>query len=168
MGFAVVDISMRGTGCSGGAFNFFEPLQNLDGYDVIETIARQPWVKNHKVGMMGISYGGISQLFTARAAAAVPRRDLAAVGHRRDRDDALSGRHPQHRLRGRVGQGAPGTRRSPPASRARQPYAEDQIKAGDTTCAANQVLHGEAQDLLAKITAERALHAVGRRHRSTR
>src|SRR5213079_3647652 len=57
---------MRGTGCSGGAFDFFEPLQRLDGYDVIETIARQPWVKDHTVGMMGISYGGISQLFTAQ------------------------------------------------------------------------------------------------------
>ena len=65
MGFAVVDVNMRGTGCSGGAFDFFEPLQGLDGYDVIETIARQPWVANGKVGMMGISYGGISQLFTA-------------------------------------------------------------------------------------------------------
>src|SRR5947209_7259798 len=38
MGFTVVDVNMRGTGCSGGAFDFFEPLQNLDGYDVIETI----------------------------------------------------------------------------------------------------------------------------------
>src|SRR3712207_9085316 len=56
---------MRGTGCSGGAYNFFEPLQNLDGYDVVEIVARQPWVKGGKVGMMGISYGGISQLFTA-------------------------------------------------------------------------------------------------------
>ena len=56
---------MRGTGCSGGAFDFFEPLQSLDGYDVIETVARQPWVLHNKVGMMGISYGGISQLFTA-------------------------------------------------------------------------------------------------------
>src|SRR5919106_209837 len=66
MGFTVVDVNMRGTGCSGGAFDFFEPLQGLDGYDVIETIARQSWVKNHKVGMLGISYGGISQLFTAK------------------------------------------------------------------------------------------------------
>src|ERR671935_116812 len=66
MGFAVVDVNMRGTGCSGGAFDFFEPLQNLDGYDVIETIARQPWALHNKVGMMGISYGGISQLFTAQ------------------------------------------------------------------------------------------------------
>src|SRR5215210_2622082 len=29
MGFTVVDVNMRGTGCSGGAFDFFEPLQNL-------------------------------------------------------------------------------------------------------------------------------------------
>ena len=35
---------MRGTGCSGGAFDYFEPLQALDGYDVVETVARQPWV----------------------------------------------------------------------------------------------------------------------------
>ena len=35
MGFAVVDVNMRGTGCSGGAYDFFEPLQSLDGYDVI-------------------------------------------------------------------------------------------------------------------------------------
>jgi uncharacterized protein len=66
MGFAVVDVNMRGTGCSGGAFDFFEPLENLDAYDVIETIAHQPWVLHHKVGMLGISYGGISQLFAAK------------------------------------------------------------------------------------------------------
>ena len=63
LGFAVVDVNMRGTGCSGGSFNYFEPLQGLDGYDVIETVARQPWVLGHRVGMLGISYGGISQLF---------------------------------------------------------------------------------------------------------
>ena len=65
LGFAVVDVNMRGTGCSGGAFSFFERLQSLDGYDVIETVARQPWVLHHKVGMLGVSYGGISQLFVA-------------------------------------------------------------------------------------------------------
>ena len=54
MGFAVVDVNMRGTGCSGGAYDFFETLQNLDAYDVIETIAHQPWVLGHKVGMMGV------------------------------------------------------------------------------------------------------------------
>ena len=98
---------MRGTGCSGGAFDFFEPLQSLDGYDVIETIAHQPWVLGHKVGMMGISYGAISQLFTAQLDPAGPRGDLAALDHRRHGDDALSRRHPQYRLRRRLGAAAP-------------------------------------------------------------
>src|SRR5258708_40253418 len=75
MGFTVVDVNMRGTGCSGGAFDFFEPLQSLDGYDVVETVAHQPWVAHGKVGMMGISYGGISQLFTAQT----QPPDLAAI-----------------------------------------------------------------------------------------
>ena len=65
LGYAVVDINMRGTGCSGGAFDYFETLQSLDGYDAIETVANQPWVLHNKVGMLGISYGGISQLFVA-------------------------------------------------------------------------------------------------------
>ena len=65
LGYAVVDVNMRGTGCSGGAFDYFEPLQGLDGYDVVETVARQPWVARGKVGMVGLSYGGISQLFVA-------------------------------------------------------------------------------------------------------
>src|SRR5207244_3348670 len=75
LGFAVVDVNMRGTGCSGGAFDYFERLQSLDGYDIIETVARQPWVASHKPGMLGISYGGISQLFTAQT----QPPDLAAI-----------------------------------------------------------------------------------------
>lgn len=65
-GYAWVGVNIRGTGCSGGAFNFFENLQSLDGYDAIETIAAQPWSNGH-VGMVGISYAGISQLFVARS-----------------------------------------------------------------------------------------------------
>src|SRR5262249_12794226 len=75
MGFTVVDVNMRGTGCSGGAFDFFEPAQSLDGYDVVESVAPQPWVAHGKVGMLGISYGGISQLFTGQT----QPPDLAAL-----------------------------------------------------------------------------------------
>ena len=56
---------MRGTGCSGGAFDFFEPRRASTATTSIETVARQPWVLNGKPGMAGISYGGISQLFVA-------------------------------------------------------------------------------------------------------
>ena len=33
LGYATVGINMRGTGCSGGAFDYFEQLQSTDGYD---------------------------------------------------------------------------------------------------------------------------------------
>ncbi len=154
MGFAVVDVSMRGTGCSGGAFDFFEPLQSLDGYDVIETIARQDWVRGNKVGMMGISYGGISQLFTAATqppslSAISPLSVLDAVPTTLYpggiRNDGFAVAWAQERIKEAqpAGQGLEGT----------QPYAEAQIVAGDETCVANQALHPEAADLMAKIEA---------------
>ncbi len=65
LGFAVVGVNMRGTGCSGGVFDVFSPAQSADGYDVIETVARQPWVLHGRPGMVGLSYPGISQLYVA-------------------------------------------------------------------------------------------------------
>ncbi len=65
LGYATVGVNIRGSGCSGGAYDFFEPLQSIDGYDAIETIAAQDWVQHGHVGMVGISYSGISQLFVA-------------------------------------------------------------------------------------------------------
>ena len=50
-GFAVVGVNVRGTGCSGGAYDFFETLQVLDGYDVIEAVGAQDWVAGHRVGI---------------------------------------------------------------------------------------------------------------------
>ena len=147
MGFAVVDVNMRGTGCSGGAYNFFETLQNLDGYDIIETVARQPWVKNHKVGMMGISFGAISQLFTAQT----HPPSLAAISPLSTIDATATTLYPGGVLndgfavawaneRQQNAQPATGPGKG-------QGWAWDRISAGDTTCKDNQVLHGEAQDL---------------------
>src|SRR4051794_7842468 len=152
MGFAVVDIQMRGTGCSAGAFDFFEPLQSTDGYDIVETFARQPWVKDHKVGMFGISYGGISQLFTGatrppslEAIAPLSVIDATATtlypGGVRNDGFAVNWAKERQAEAQPAGQGKKGT----------QPYAEDQIKNGDTVCKANQVLHPEAANLLTKI-----------------
>jgi uncharacterized protein len=65
LGYATVSVNMRGTGCSGGVFDTFNPAQQADGYDVVEIAARQPWVLNGEVGMIGLSYSGITQLYTA-------------------------------------------------------------------------------------------------------
>ena len=106
MGFTVVDVNMRGTGCSGGAFDFFEPLQGLDGYDV-DRDDRAPAVGRAPQGRDDGHLLRRHQPAVHRAAApAEPGRDLAAVGDRQHADDAVSRRHPQHRLRGQLGQGA--------------------------------------------------------------
>ena len=62
LGWATVGVNMRGSGCSGGAFDYFEPMQSIDGYDVVEAIAAQDWVYENHVGLVGISSSGISQL----------------------------------------------------------------------------------------------------------
>ncbi|HET7482975.1 MAG TPA: CocE/NonD family hydrolase [Actinomycetota bacterium] len=152
MGFAVVDIQMRGTGCSSGAFDFFEPLQSLDGYDIVETIANQPWVKDHKVGMMGISYGGISQLFTAQ----MQPPSLAAISPLSVIDATATTLYPGGDLNTGFAVAWANERQHEAMAAgpdAGQPYAWDRIQNGDETCAANQALHPEAADLNAKIAA---------------
>jgi uncharacterized protein len=152
MGFTVVDVNMRGTGCSGGAYDFFEPLQNLDGYDVIETIARQPWVLHNKVGMMGISYGGISQLFTAQT----QPPSLAAISPLSVIDSTQTTLYPGGILN--TGFAVPWAQErvhdaEPASPNGGQSWAYQRIQQGDETCKANQVLHPEAADLMAKIRA---------------
>ena len=152
LGYAVVDVNMRGTGCSGGAFDFFEPLQGLDGYDVIETVARQSWVARHKVGMVGVSYGGISQLFVA----ATRPPSLAAITPLSVIDNTQTTLYPGGILntgfalswaKDRVHDAKPATKTGG------QPWALKRIRGGDKVCKANQALHAEAVDLLSKVRA---------------
>jgi uncharacterized protein len=152
MGFAVVDVNMRGTGCSGGAFDFFEPLQRTDGYDVIETIAHQPWVAGGKVGMLGISYGGISQLFTA----SLQPPDLEAIAPLSVIDATATTLYPGGVLNDgfAVAWAEQRQQNAEPATSPGhgQAWAYKRIhEEGDATCAANQALHGEAANLLQKI-----------------
>jgi predicted acyl esterase len=150
MGYTVVDVNMRGTGCSGGAFNFFEPLQNLDGYDIIETVARQPWVAHDKVGMLGISYGGISQLFTAQ----LQPPSLAAITPLSVIDQTQTTLYPGGILNTGFAFNWAQERAheaKPAGPDSGQPWAWQRIQEGDQTCADNQVLHPEAEDLIQKV-----------------
>ncbi|MGB0120214.1 MAG: CocE/NonD family hydrolase [Solirubrobacterales bacterium] len=85
-GFAAVSVQMRGSGCSGGAYDLFGLPTTYDGYDMVETIAAQDWVRG-KVGMGGISYSGISQLF----AAGTQPPHLAAISPMSVTDDLYQG-----------------------------------------------------------------------------
>jgi predicted acyl esterase len=150
LGYAVVDVNMRGTACSGGAYDYFERLQGLDGYDIVETVARQPWVLNNKVGMAGVSFGGISQLFVA----ATKPPSLAGITPLSVIDNTATTLYPGGILntgfalewaKDRVDDAKPA---SPTEG---QDWAWDRIQGGDAICKKNQVLHTAATDLISKV-----------------
>nr|NLA36205.1 CocE/NonD family hydrolase [Actinomycetota bacterium] len=144
-GYAVVAVNIRGTGCSGGAYDFFEPLQLLDGYDVIETVAAQDWVRG-KVGMVGLSYPGISQLFVA----STQPPNLAAIAPMSVYDDTA------------LGVLAPGGLYNAgfalswaenvldDAVPFGQGWEKQVVEEGDTICVDNQKMRGQNIDAVAK------------------
>jgi len=145
LGFATVSVQMRGTGCSGGAFDLFGLPSDYDGYDIVQTVGSQPWVLNHKVGMVGISYSGFSQLIVA----GTDPPDLAAITPLSPTDDLFSTGYPggiynDGFAASWVAQRASDAR---PAPGGGQPWATAEIETGDQTCLANQRLHLQAQSL---------------------
>jgi len=151
MGYAVVAVNVRGTGCSGGAYDFFEPLQLTDGYDVIETVASQPWVRNHRVGMVGLSYPGIAQLFVAET----QPPSLAAITPLSVIDDTVRGTLAPG---GIVNDGFALSWATEVGTKA-QPFGQGweraRVDAGDTTCEANQKLRGQNVDAATKAQGHR-------------
>ena len=143
-------MNLRGTGCSGGTLSFFEGAQIADGYDVVEAIAAQDWVANNEVGMVGISYPGITQLFVA----STQPPHLAAITPMSVIDDAYDG------------VGYPGgifnsgfaqewtSHVSEDAAAYGPDYVNQQIDEGDTDCDANQALRSQNLDLVAGLEAE--------------
>ena len=145
-GYAWVGVNIRGSGCSGGAFNFFENLQSLDGYDAIETIAAQPWSNGH-VGMVGISYAGISQLFVARSAP--PHLD--AITPVSVIDDTWRGTlYPGGIFNNgfALGWGTERDEQNKWPNPNAPSWVLDRINHGDTTCADNMLLRGQNVNLV--------------------
>ena len=73
-GYAVLGVSMRGTGCSTGTFDFRSPQEHADGAAAVEWAAKQPW-STGRVGMFGDSFPGLSQ----PGVAALRPKGLAAI-----------------------------------------------------------------------------------------
>jgi len=146
-GFAYVGVNMRGTGCSGGSFRFFETVQSLDGYDVIEAVAAQPWVMDNEVGMVGISYPGISQLYVA----ATRPPSLNSITPLSVVDDNFRGTlYPGGILN--TGFAVDWTQQRVDSSKPYgQGWTKDRADGGDARCADNQLLRLQNPDLVAEI-----------------
>jgi predicted acyl esterase len=148
LGFATVSLQMRGTGCSGGAFDLFGLPSIEDGYDAVEIVAHQAWVLHHKVGMVGISFSGFSQLYVAGTrppdleaiAPLSPTNDLYATGFPGGiYNDGFSAQW--------LAQRAADAKPALPGTKDGQPWARAEIAQGDRTCLANQMLHGQAMGM---------------------
>ncbi len=62
--YVVVHASVRGTGCSGGEFDIYSWRSNIDGYELIEWIAKQDF-SDGRVAIMGHSYSGMTGFMVA-------------------------------------------------------------------------------------------------------
>jgi predicted acyl esterase len=146
LGYVVVGVNMRGTDCSGGAFWFFEDAQRTDGYDVIESLAHQSW-SNGDVGMVGISYSGYSQLYVA----ATHPPHLRAITPLSPFSDGYRGiLYPGGILNDGFALNWALDRQE--ASRpSAHSWVRNRISNGDTTCAQNQVMRLQSQDLQSEI-----------------
>src|SRR5246500_4080976 len=65
-GYIEVMVDVRGTGASGGSFQMFGARQTQDGVELVAWASKLP-NSTGRVGLFGISYLAINQLFTAGA-----------------------------------------------------------------------------------------------------
>ncbi len=125
-GFATVSLQMRGTGCSGGAYDLFGYPSDYDAYDAIEIVAHQGWVAHHKVGMVGHQLLGTVRAALGRHRPARPGRHRPDEPDRRPVLHRVPGRHLQRRLRRRLDRRADRRRQA-----GRRPHRVDAGTAGD-------------------------------------
>ena len=145
--FAVVSVQMRGSGCSGGAFDLFDLPTTYDGYDAVEAVAAQSWVKGGKVGMGGISFSGITQLFVA----GTQPPHLAAISPMSVSDDLYTATgYPGGIFNSGFAKTWVQERmdEAKPAPAGGQPYARILSEQGDKHCLANQKLRLQTEDAL--------------------
>ncbi len=162
-GFATVSLQMRGTGCSGGAYDLFGYPSDYDAYDAVEIVAHQDWVAHHKVGMVGISYSGLSEF----PSAGTDPPGLAAIAPMSPTDDLFSTGYPggiynsgfaASWVRERIDDAKPAATlddgrlvplAATPVADVGQPwtYYEMAAEGPGSTCLADQVLHGQSESL---------------------
>ena len=168
MGFAVVDVNMRGTGCSGGA------------YRLLRTAAESRRLRrdrDDRPPAVGARQQGraCSASPTAGSASCSPRRssppDLEAIAPLSTIDATATTLYPGGILNTgfAVAWAEQRQQNAEPASPGHgQAWATKRIEEGDQTCAANQALHGEATNLMDKDQRKLDLQPAGRRPNSIR
>jgi len=149
LGYAVVGVNMRGSGCSGGIFGIFDYATTADGYDIVETVGVQPWVLNNKVGMVGLSFSGITQTFVGGSrpphlGAVAP---LSTIG-----DIYRAPGYPGGIFNNGFAESwlSERAQNAEPAPMGGQGWAIERVNQGDTVCADNQKMRLQQLDPVAQ------------------
>ena len=132
-GYALAGVNIRGTGCSGGTFDYFEERQSIDGKEAIEWLTTQPW-SNGRLAMVNKSYPGITQLFVA----AQRPRGLVAIAPGHVFGDLYRDVPYPGGILNETFAGGWSLAVQPSGS---TPQAVQGVAGGDQTCAANQAGH---------------------------
>jgi predicted acyl esterase len=148
LGYATVAVNMRGSGCSGGIIDLFDYPTTADGYDIVEIVGNQDWVLGDGVGMVGISFPGITQMFVAGAQ---PPHLVAVAPFSVIGDIYRSPGFPGGIFNNGFAETWLAERASDaqPAPSGGQAWAIQRVNNGDTTCLANQNLRLQTQDPVA-------------------
>jgi predicted acyl esterase len=148
LGYATVAVNMRGSGCSGGVIDLFDYPTTADGYDIVEIVGNQQLVQFGKVGMVGISFPGISQVFVAGAqpphlGAVAPFSVIADIYRAPGFPGGIfNNGFAETWLQERADD-------AEPAPEGGQSCAVHRVNNGDTQCLANQKLRLQTQDPVA-------------------
>lgn len=148
LGFATVGVNIRGSGCSGGSMQLWEDSQAVDGYDVVESVAAQDWVKGNKVGMVGISYPATAMLY----AASLQPPHLSAIAPMAAYDDGFrallwpGGIQNKGFARSWIAERYQQAQNPSPAE-----WVNKKIDEGDEVCAKNLEMRGQNLDLASLI-----------------
>ncbi|MCC7076848.1 MAG: CocE/NonD family hydrolase [Acidimicrobiia bacterium] len=165
-GYAVVSVQLRGSGCSGGEADLFDLPSAYDGYDAVETVAAQDFVRGGRVGMVGISFSAFSQIVTAgtrppHLAAIAPLSFLSRLWDVGRPGGIVNNGFAEGWLRERQANAEPAP--SPGA----QPYA-NALVATDATCRANQALRLQTRDAITAVRTQPTMTADYTRRDFTR
>lgn len=130
-GYATVVVNMRGTGCSGGAFDTLGSLHLLDIDDIRSAIAAQPWSIADQLGTDAYTRAYLTALVAHHEQAAY---HLPALVDDAQSALAMSGaaNEPMDAWYQNISFGA---------GRLGQGWESDRVLAGDTLCDDNQRLH---------------------------
>src|SRR4051794_11138649 len=134
-GYALAGVNIRGTGCSGGKFDYFEPRESVDGKEAIEWLTTRPW-SNGRLAMVNKSYPGITQLFVA----AQRPRGLVAIAPGNVFGDLYRDVPFPGGIMNETFAGGWSLAVQPEGS---VPQSAQGVAAGDQTCIANQAQHAQ-------------------------